>query len=226
MQFTSKKQMARALLEGKRFKNHRGVVIYYDANLQNPFRCGLNSMDRVWEDYSEDIWEEVETGGPTPVINGAWDLCHRNAVEEAKYHNVHQHLVDSYQVGQAWQCMPAGTSAYRDCIRNGVWVEPEWDESTAYRLHPHNELIQAHRDGAKIQYYAHGEWIEETYPAWYEGIQYRIKPDTNIVYEWMYHERETDDWIVSKYLMNEFTAEIFFADAPYQKTGRSWEVPA
>jgi hypothetical protein len=58
-----------------------------------------------------------------------------------------------------------------------------------------------------------------------EDIMRGVAPTTNTMYEWMYHERETDDWVISKYLLDEITADIFFGEAPHRKTGRSWEVP-
>jgi hypothetical protein len=223
MQFNSKGHMALALLEGKRFKNPRGVVIYYDANLQNPFRCGLNAMDRVWEDYSDDIWEEVETG-PIPVINGAWDLCRRSAAEESKPRHVHQDLIDSYQDGQVWQYRHNINAKWLDPSNHLTSWQPDWEEDTQYRLHPHNDLIQAHRNGAKIQAHICGDWVEEPDPDWYEDTEYRIKPDTKTVYEWMSKQHLDGAWVTTSLLMSEEEAKRHFVGYEYQKTGRYWEV--
>lgn len=46
--------------------------------------------------------------------------------------------------------------------------------------HEHAELIHAWADGAKIQYWYHGEWVDwESYtsPSWGKNIKYRIKPN-------------------------------------------------
>ena len=45
--------------------------------------------------------------------------------------------------------------------------------------HKHADLIHAWADGAKIQYFYHGEWVDwESYtsPSWGKTIEYRIKP--------------------------------------------------
>jgi hypothetical protein len=145
MKFDSKKHMAQALLEGRRFKNKAGTLLHYDESKPySPFRIGEVSASAQWDSYNEDIWEEV----PRPVINGAWDLCQRSA--------------------------EAATTTIADAL---------------------------------------------------EDIMRGVAPTTNTLYEWMYHERETDDWVISKYLLDELSADVFFGDAPYRKTGRSWEVP-
>jgi hypothetical protein len=46
--------------------------------------------------------------------------------------------------------------------------------------HKHADLIHAWADGAQIQYFYHGEWVDwESYtsPSWGKTIEYRIKPD-------------------------------------------------
>jgi hypothetical protein len=46
--------------------------------------------------------------------------------------------------------------------------------------HKHAELIKAWADGAQVQYFYHGEWVDwESYtsPSWGKTIEYRIKPE-------------------------------------------------
>jgi hypothetical protein len=227
MKFDSKRHMAQALLEGRRFKNPRGVVIYYDANLQNPFRCGLDAMDRAWEDYIYDIWEEVETG-PIPVINGAWDLCqHPRKAKGDNERHVHQELIDSYEAGQAWQYMgPNMVCVWKDCKSCNTWVEPSWSTRNKYRLHPHNDLIQAHKNGAKIQAFIKGECVDDDNPTWDTKITYQIKPATKLIYEWMFKSPVTGAWNIVDSLMTEDEARRHFTVTKHEKTGRSWEVEA
>jgi hypothetical protein len=200
MKFESKAHMAQALLDGKRFVTDLGVEIYYDESFTNPFRYGGDGILAAWGAYERDIWTEV------------------------KPRHVHQDLIDSYQDGQVWQYRHNTNAKWLDLSNHLTSWQPDWDEDTQYRLHPHNDLIQAHKNGAKIQAKKSGDWVEEPNPDWHEGTEYRIKPATKTVYEWMYHDQGIDNWVTSIYLMNEFTAEIFFADTLYQKTGRSWEV--
>jgi hypothetical protein len=223
MRFNSKAHMTRELLSGKRFKNAKGVVIYYDANLQNPFRCGLNSMDRVWEQYNEDIWEEIKPQQP-PIIGGAWDLCQRSVAEEAKPRHVHQDLIDSYQDGQVWQYRHNINAKWLNLSNHSTSWQPDWEEDTQYRLHPHNDLIQAHRNGAKIQAYICGDWIEEPNPDWYEDTKYRIAPTKEfvLIYEWKF--KTPSSWMIEVLLMSEKDAKVYFEGREYKKTGRYWEV--
>ena len=81
----------------------------------------------------------------------------------------HQHLIDSYDPEDTWQVHTK---------QSGEWVtieEPDWDEDYDWRIHPHNDLIKAHKKGAKIEAYIVGNWVEKPNPDWYEHIQYRIK---------------------------------------------------
>ena len=58
---------------------------------------------------------------------------------------------------------------------------PEWDECHEYRVkHKHQDLIDAHAKGAKIQYIFPntGAWIDISTPSWSNHIEYRIKPET------------------------------------------------
>jgi hypothetical protein len=102
--------------------------------------------------------------------------------------------------------------------------EPSWSESIDYKLHPHNDLIKAHKKGAKIESYIVGEWIEEPTINWYADTQYRIKPEptTKTIYEWMFNDAV--NWNISDHLRTEEDAQKAFGLFKYKKTGRSWEV--
>jgi hypothetical protein len=202
MKFNSKVHMAQELIAGKRFADDIDVVVYYDEKLPNPFRYGSSEMNGIWDDYNKDIWTEV------------------------KPRHVHQDLIDSYQEGQVWQYRHSSNANWRDLSNHLTDWQPDWKEDTQYRLHPHNELIQAHRNGAKIQAYICGDWIEEPYPDWYEDTQYRVKPVTKTVYEWMFKTKYKNNWIVESILLSEEEAKHYFNKHEYQKTGRSWEVEA
>jgi hypothetical protein len=118
---------------------------------------------------------------------------------------------------------------YADCVLNGVWIKPSWDERITYRLHPHNALIQAHQCGAKIQAYvdALGAWVEQANPDWDTDVQYRVKPTTKVIHEWMFMAKLSYAWELEALLLSEEEAGEFYGDAyKYQKTGRSWEVEA
>jgi hypothetical protein len=226
MKFDSKAHMVRELLAGKKFKDRtrNNGILYYDERLINPFQYGKEPAFGIWQMYDKDIWEEIKPQN-TPIIGGPYDLCQSNVVEEVKPRNVHQDLIDSYQEGQAWQYTePHMDGLYQDCRCHNVWVEPCWDESTIYRLHPHNAFIQAHRNGAKIQAYICGDWVEEPHPDWYEDTQYRVKPATKTVYEWMSKNQLDGAWVTTSLLMSEEEAKRHFIGYEYQKTGRSWEI--
>jgi hypothetical protein len=199
MKFNSKAHMAQELIAGKRFKDNAGFVIYYDEKLIDPFRCGEDELRDAWCDYNRDIWTEV------------------------KPRHIHQDLIDSYEEGQAWQYRYSVDDDWLNVTYSSVFCEPSWKEKTHYRLHPHNEHILAHRNGAKIQAHICGEWVEQVTPDWYTDTQYRIKPDTKVVHEWMYKARFSQKMLVEPLLMTEEEAKEFFDDQPHQKTGRSWE---
>jgi hypothetical protein len=160
MKFESKKQMAKKLIEGKRFKDHSGIEIYYDESFDNPFRYGTDGELHgiIWNEYNKNIWIEI------------------------KPRHKHQDLIDIYQEGQAWQfTRPSLGNVYIDHKddKEGTWTKPDWFEYNTYRLHPHNDLIQEHLKGAKIQIYRDGEWADMLFePIWSENHQYRIKPST------------------------------------------------
>jgi hypothetical protein len=197
MHFNSKEHMAQELLAGKRFKTTNGSVIYFDPKQSaSPFRYDYDAMSAAWDSYGNDIWEEVKP-------------------------SVHQDLIDSYQPGQAWQYRLEDEDSFIDCKVDDEWVEPEWKETTSYRLHPHNTLIQEHNKGAKIQYYSEGNWVNVWKPNWLENIQYRIKPIT--VHEWMFKAIGSTKWMIEVLLMSEEEAKSYFKDVEYRQTGRSWE---
>jgi hypothetical protein len=196
MRFNSKAHMAQELMSGKRFADDIDVIVYYDEKLPNPFRYGSNEMNGIWDDYNKDVWTEV------------------------KPRHVHQDLIDSYQEGQLWQFKGPNQKDWDSVLIS----KPRWCPSSNYRLHPHNDLIQAHRNGAKIQYYGMEGWTDVLSPNWDTDTQYRIKPSTKIVYEWIYKTNFTSDWEISPVLKTEEEAKDFFDRCKYKKTGRSWEV--
>lgn len=132
----------------------------------------------------------------------------------------HQHFIDSYDPEDTWQWSRIGKNAW------AADATPSWDEKLDYRLHPHNDLIKAQRNGAKIESYIYGEWIEEPAIDWYEDTQYRIKsePKTKTVYEWV-HEANVGNvnYFVSSWVADEDVEHFFGLDATKQKykTGRS-----
>jgi hypothetical protein len=99
---------------------------------------------------------------------------------EVKPRHIHQDLIDSYREGQAWQYTNCKTTdVWEDCFcAEEYWFEPLWNRSNQYRLHPHNDLIQAHSNGAVIQVKGNDEWGDAPNPSWFEDTQYRIKPQT------------------------------------------------
>ena len=136
----------------------------------------------------------------------------------------HQALIDSYDPEDTWQWSRIGENDW------AAVVTPSWDEKLDYRLHPHNDLIKAHKNGAKVESYICGEWIEEPAIDWYEDTQYRIKSEpktkTKTVYEWI-HEANVGNvnYFVSLWVADEDIEHLFGLDTPKQKykTGRSWE---
>jgi hypothetical protein len=201
MKFKSKAHMAQELMAGKRFADDIDVVVYYDEKLPNPFRYGSNEMLSIWDDYSKDIWTEV------------------------KPKHVHQDLIDSYQDGQVWQYRHNINADWLDLSNHLTSWQPDWKEDTQYRLHPHNDLIQAYHNGAKIQVYSNSEWVDiELEPYWHEASQYRIKPLTKIVYEWAAETGFSHRLMIIPLLMSEEEASEYFHGRKYRKTGRSWEV--
>jgi hypothetical protein len=203
MKFESKAHMAQELMSGKCFKLGDKGVVYYDEKSTRPFRFEKSDIGNLWNLYNQDVWTEIGT------------------------EHVHQDLIDSYQEGQAWQYKGAtkNTSFWSDSIDDdGDWCEPSWLSSVQYRLHPHNDLIQAFNKGAKIEYLAKNGWAETTHPTWNEDTQYRIKPVTKIVYEWMFKSKYADNWKIESLLFSEEEAKEHFKEHTYCKTGREFEV--
>lgn len=208
MKFESKAELIKELISGKRFRNSE-AEIYYSENDTHPFRfrrlCWSNGhsvvLEASWMDYNKDIWEEV-----TP-------------------RHVRQDLIDSYVVGQAWQAYNKSNGEWYNLRKSNTWLQPGWDANTEYRLHPHNEVIQAHRNGAKIQtLYGGVDWHDDENPLWSVNSKYRVKPATKTLYEWMYKAKYSKKWSIEPRLMTEEEASDFYTDFEYKKTGRSFEV--
>lgn len=138
-----------------------------------------------------------------------------SAVDLVSMVSRHQHLIDAYDPEDTWQINIGG-----------VWCvisEPEWFEDFDYRLHPHNDLIKAHKNGAKIESYIVGEWIEEPTIDWHADTQYRIKPKTKTIYEWIWQNNQ-GSWVMADIISTEEEAAKYYSPYKYMKTGRSWEV--
>jgi hypothetical protein len=206
MKFKSKAHMVQELIAGKRFldtESRDKSIIYYDPDAPSPFRYGNLSMAAVWNRFYKDIWQEIESS------------------------HVHQDLIDSYKEGQAWQYKEAHQAAWHNSKNADTWMSPVWNETTEYRLHYHNDLIQEFNAGADIEFFDdyHNKWVSASSPTWDEGTKYRIKAKTKTVYEWM--ACYDGKWRISGTVMTEaHAAKCFNLAAEYQKTGRSFEVPA
>jgi hypothetical protein len=208
MKFESKAHMAQELIAGKKFKRASGGVVFYNEEKNSPFRYQFSDtdcdVDYKWAYLNEDVWEEV------------------------KPRHIHQDLIDSYQEGQAWQRTANNWSNNWIDLKNddGSCRTPDWTDSCKYHLHPHNELIQAHRNGAKIQAYIVGDWVEEANPDWYEDIKYHIQPSTKIVYEWIHSTSLGMAYGYRTVFLHDDDVESYFGSDHYSykaKTGRSWE---
>jgi hypothetical protein len=204
VKFESKKQMAKELMDGKKFIDDSGLEIYYDERYPNPFRCSSNEMSGIWNMYDRDIWTEV-----------------------ANQRHIHQDLMDSYQDGQAWQYRIDDGADWLNLFTSVVYQKPAWKEYIQYRLHPHNDLIQAHRNGSKIQVYSNGEWVDiELEPYWCEASQYRVKSATKTVYEWLFRAKGSTRWMIREVMLDEEEAAEYFNGHECRKTGREFEVEA
>jgi hypothetical protein len=205
MKFESKAHMAQELIAGRRFRNNDNAEIFYSENRSQPFRVdNINWEDSVpmssfWSCFDQDVWTEV------------------------KPRHVHQDLIDSYVVGQAWQAYNKVTGEWYDLRNSNTWLRPAWDANTQYRLHPHNDVIQAYKSGADIQSLNKDidEWVTCT-TYWGLNTEYRIKPTTKILYEWFV--KTTDGWFIADYLMTEEEVANKPYALEYKKTGRSFEV--
>ena len=213
MKFASKTYMAQELLAGKRFINKQGDTIYYDVfglSSKSPFRVSK--------------YDQLATAEP---MEGEWDAFNQDIWDEVKPRRVHQDLIDMYEEGQAWQAYNKVTGEWYALRNSNTWLRPAWDANTQYRLHPHNELIQAHRNGAKIQLQTfRGDWVDTDNPDWDENVKYRIKTSTKTVYEWMFYSQNRSRWLVDGQLLSDDEAKLYYEveTVKYRKTGRSWEV--
>ena len=207
MKFGSKDHMVMELLAGKRFRckqvDGEIVEIYYDGTTKgsSPFMIkyddGNYAMTSEWDSYNDVEWYEV------------------------KPRHVHQDLIDSYQEGQVWQCRTDTEDNWTDMDE-----APSWLSSLEYRLHPHSDIIQAYRNGAEIQLYADGKWLDVVEPFWIERTEYRVNPKaTKTVYEWVVKNMDSSEWVIIDRLLteDEIKAEAC-ADDVYFKTGRFFEV--
>jgi hypothetical protein len=178
-----------------------------------------------------DLIQEFNKGASIQAfIRGEWiDTTSPSWNEDIQYrikpNHTHQDLIDSYKEGQLWQYRYNDDMDWLNVTHCLIPCEPAWKEDTQYRLHPHNELIQAYRNGVKIQVYSHGSWVDiELEPYWHESSKYRVKPAVKIVYEWLYKTNFSNDWEISPVLKSEEEAKDFFDRCKYKKTDRSWEV--
>ena len=88
----------------------------------------------------------------------------------------HQHLIEAYNPEDTWQSRLAGSDIW--CTFSG---KPNFFDSSDYRIHPHNDLIKAHRNGAKIETMKDdGTWYEVDEPTFSVCWNYRIKPEPTI----------------------------------------------
>jgi hypothetical protein len=217
MKFESKSDMAQALVSGKQFSD--GVsILYFDHTQFHPFRYGTESMpDSVWSSWSEDIWTEVT---PTTI---------KMFAEKVTPRHIHQDLIDSYEEGQAWQIM--GLGGWVNYERDGLWATPEWQIDQQYRIHKHNELIQAHKKGIEIErLMGDGTWISTPDPMWYNDYEYRIKPTIKkkTVYEWIHSTSMGDSYGYYTIFLSDDAVDSYFGCREEcvfrEKTGRSLEV--
>ena len=96
----------------------------------------------------------------------------------------HQELIDSYD--------PLNTYQIDSDEGGDGWTTlkevPQWLECRDYRLHPHNSLIIAHSNGAKIQVFdydgANTEqyWHNDPNPTWDTNLKYREHTEPEFTY--------------------------------------------
>ena len=91
----------------------------------------------------------------------------------------HQALIDAYDPEDTWQFCKQTT--YYGTDWETCTGTPEWNEDEQYRIHPHNDLIKAQRNGAIIE-----KWVEAHRPCWFtcygepdwdERATYRVMPE-------------------------------------------------
>jgi hypothetical protein len=189
--------------------------LYYDESIkEKDFRLGAVANGQVLLLHASG-WGEA----PEKEFKTRHDLV----AMKPKAHK-HQALMDSYQEGQAWQWDDGDGSGWRNRLHKGLWEEPSWDERLEYRLHPHNDLIQAFNLGAEIEYLeSTDKWGKAARPSWREDLEYRIKPKTKMLYQWAYKTKSMV-WVLHPKLMDEeHAAEVFHA-CEYKKTAVCIEV--
>jgi hypothetical protein len=213
-------------------------MIPFDLKL---FKAGQTALTRDGREarflyYNKSIVEKGHRLGAT--AEGQLLLLHESglgsdSVVEYKHDLVsmkpkahkHQALMDSYKEGQAWQRLSEYNRWENVLDTTFGWVKPTWLEYEEFRLHPHNELIQAFNRGEQIQRLDFGcEWVDAKYPSWHEGMEYRIKPKTKTVYEWI-ATCGAGVWHVDDELLTEEAAALKYGTTcEYKKTGRKFEV--
>jgi hypothetical protein len=121
---------------------------------------------------------------------------------------------NSYEMSHIW-----------DAYYLDVWEEVK-------PKHVHQDLIDSYREGQVWQYRHNSKasWLDLSnhltswQPDWDEDTQYRIKPATKIVYEWMFKSKFEDKWMIEEVLLDEEEAKTCFKEHAYRKTGREFEV--
>ena len=107
---------------------------------------------------------------------------------------------------------------------------PKWNNYSVYIVddkHAEIRKMKNDDDSLVIEFYDDGakKWREPRDLNWDLRTQYRIKPETKTIYEWMYKLNSTDRWFIDEALMTEKEAEAFFDSVKaYRKTGREFEV--
>lgn len=102
-----------------------------------------------------------------------------SAVDLVSMVSRHQALIDAYDPEDTWQFCKQTT--YYGTDWETCTGTPEWNEDEQYRIHPHNDLIKAQRNGAIIE-----KWVEAHRPCWFtcygepdwdEKATYRVMPE-------------------------------------------------
>jgi hypothetical protein len=109
-------------------------------------------------------------------------------------------------------------------------MSPVWNETTEYRLHYHNDLIQEFNAGAEIEFFDSllNGWVSTSTPIWDEKVKYRIKSKTETVYELLICN-DKNEWYLDYKVRSESEIRKVYGDRELNgkliKTGRSFEVP-
>jgi hypothetical protein len=83
------------------------------------------------------------------------------------------------------------------------------------------------QDGAVIQVKGDDEWCDAPSPNWIENAEYRIKPQTQTVYEWIHSTSLGSAYGYYTIFLHADDVEFYFGGEEFayrSKTGRSWEV--